>query len=38
MQKILDVNKNKGATKVVNDIAQDKDVDGKRLVHYLSVI
>jgi hypothetical protein len=38
VQRILDADENDGATEVVDDIAQDTDVYGKHLVHYLSVI
>jgi hypothetical protein len=38
VQRIVDTDKNGGATEVVDDIAQDKDVNGKHLVHHLSVI
>jgi hypothetical protein len=38
MQIILNADENDGAAEVVDDIAQDKDVDGKHLVNYLSII
>jgi hypothetical protein len=38
VQRIVDTDENDGATEVVDDIAQDKDVNGKHLVHHLSVV
>jgi hypothetical protein len=38
VQRIVDTGENDGATEVVDDIAQDKDVNGKHLIHHLSVI
>jgi hypothetical protein len=38
VQRIVDADENDGATELVDDIAQDKDVNEKDLVHHLSVI